>query len=95
MGQQIITLINVVAIPVLFAVAFIVFLYGIFKAYIYSRGDAAEVSEGHRLILWGLIGFAVMISLWGIVNVLVNTLGLGGVGAPPTPMSTPGVQFTI
>ncbi len=92
-GQEIITLINVVAIPVLFAVAFIVFLYGIFKAYIYSRGDAAEVSEGHRLILWGLIAFAVMISLWGLVNVVVNTFGLGGVYAPPTPVSSPGVRI--
>lgn len=86
-GQQIIYLINAVAVPVLFAVAFIVFLYGIAQAYIFSRGDSAKVAQGHWAILWGLIGFAVMISLWGLVNVVVNTFGVGGYPAYPPPTS--------
>ena len=79
--------INNVLIPVLFAVAFIVFLYGIVLKYIFSHGDPAKVSEGHKLLLWGIIAFVVMISLWGLVNVVANTFGLYGVGAPPTPTS--------
>lgn len=86
-ASTIIYVINFVLVPVLFAVAFIVFLYGVFKKYIWSRGDETAVEEGHKLIFWGIIGFAVMISLWGLVNVVANTFGLYGVSAPPTPTS--------
>ena len=86
-ASTILYLINSVAVPVLFAIAFIVFLYGITKSYIFSHGEPAEVEKGHKLILWGIIGFVVMISLWGLVNVVANTFGLGGVGAPPLPTS--------
>ncbi len=80
-------LINEVAVPVLFAIAFIVFLYGVFKTYIWSRGDETAVEEGHKLILWGLIGFAVMISLWGIVNVVSATFGIRSDIVPSWPRS--------
>ncbi len=86
-ASTIIYIINNVLVPVIFAIAFIVFLYGIARAYIFSGGDAAKVSEGHKLLLWGLIAFVVMISLWGLVNVVANTFGLQGYYAPPTPSS--------
>jgi len=81
-ASTILYLINSVAVPLLFAISFIVFLYGIAKAYIFSTGDEAEVKKGHQLLLWGIIGFVVMISLWGLVNVVANTFGLAGVSAP-------------
>ena len=86
-GATIIFIINNVLVPVLFAIAFIVFLYGVFMAYIWSRGDPEQVSKGHTFILWGIIGFVVMISLWGLVNVVAQSFGLAGFGAPPTPTS--------
>lgn len=84
-ANTILYLINYVAVPLVFALAFIVFLWGVFKAYIWSAGDSDAVSEGHRLILWGIIGFAVMISIWGLVNVVSNTFGLAGQAPPPVP----------
>ncbi len=86
-AQMVITVINSVLVPLLFAIAFIVFLYGVAKAYIFSAGDPEAVKGGHKLILWGVIGFAVMISLWGLVNVVANTFGLTGSYAPPPPYS--------
>ena len=80
-------LINGVAVPLLFAVAFIVFLYGVAKSYIFSRGDTDAVADGHRLILWGIIAFVVMLSLWGLVNVVASTFGLNGYAAPHLPTS--------
>ena len=90
LASTILYLINDVAVPVIFAIAFIVFLYGIAKAYIFSGGDSTAVAEGHKLVLWGIIGFVVMISLWGLVNIVASTFGLGGYGAPPLPQSQPG-----
>jgi hypothetical protein len=86
-ASTILFIINFVLVPVIFAIAFIVFLWGVFLKYIYSHGDPDKVSEGHKLILWGIIGFVVMISIWGLVNVVANTFGLAGYYAPPTPTS--------
>lgn len=86
-ASTIIYTINNVLVPLLFAIAFLVFLYGVFKKYIWSRGNETDVDEGHKLILWGIIGFVVMISLWGLVNVVANTFGLAGVSAPVLPKS--------
>lgn len=82
-------LINDVLVPLLFAIAFLVFLYGIANAYIFSHGDSEKVQQGHKIILWGLIAFAVMISVWGLVNVVANTFGLSGDYAPELPTSFP------
>ncbi len=79
--------INNILVPLIFAIAFIVFLYGVAKAYIFSGGDAEAVGKGHKLILWGLIGFVVMLSIWGLVNVVANTFNLGGYYAPELPYS--------
>ena len=86
-AQTILYIINAILVPVLFAIAFIVFLYGIASKYIFSGGDPEKVKEGHKLILWGLIAFVVMISVWGLVNVVANTFGLSGYYAPPLPRS--------
>lgn len=84
---NIISIINNILVPLLFAVAFIVFLWGIFKAYILNAGDEAGREQGHKLVLWGIIGFVVMLSLWGLVNVVSGSFGLQNYTAPPPPTS--------
>lgn len=79
------SIINDMLVPTIFALAFIVFLWGVFTAYILNGGDTEKRAKGHQLILWGLIGFAVMVSIWGLVNVLTNTFDLDGGSAPPPP----------
>ena len=93
LGAEVLYVINFILVPVLFAVAFIVFLYGIAQAYIFSKGDTVKVEKGHTLILWGIVGFAVMLSVWGLVNVVSNTFGLSGTYAPPLPISPPPTTF--
>lgn len=78
-------IINSILVPILFAVAFIVFLYGVAQRFIFSSDKAS--SEGRNFILWGIIGFVIMISLWGLVNIVANTFGLQGYYAPPLPKS--------
>ncbi len=78
--------INNVLVPLIFTICVIVFLYGVAKAYIFSGGSDTARAEGHRLIFWGVIGFAVMVSVWGLVNIAIAILGTGGSPiAPPLP----------
>jgi len=79
-------IINGILVPTLFAVAFIVFLWGIFQFYIFEGQDVEGQRKGHMLMLWGLIGFAVMFSVWGIINIIVATFGLNSPYHPPFPV---------
>ena len=65
-GQFIIDTINNIIVPVLFAVAFIVFLWGAFETFILGAQEEETKTRGKNLMLWGLIGFFVMISIWGL-----------------------------
>ncbi len=78
-------IINNILIPGLFAVAFLVFLFGVFKYFIKGGADSKAHEEGRTLILYGLIGFAVMVSVWGLVNIVTGSFGLDG-GRPAYPM---------
>ena len=75
--------INSILVPLIFTLCVIVFLYGVAKAYIFSGGSETARSEGHRLIAWGIIGLAIMLSVWGLVNLALDITGLGGTPAPP------------
>ncbi len=72
-GTGIITLINNVLVPLVFAVAFIVFIWGVFQYFIAGGADEEKRENGKSLMLWGIIGFFVMVSVWGLVNILRGT----------------------
>jgi hypothetical protein len=67
--------INSTLIPLLFGVALLVFLWGIFKYFILGGGDEGKREEGKQLMLYAIIGFVVMVSVFGIVNMIANGLG--------------------
>ena len=75
-------IINNVLVPLIFAVAFLVFIWGVFQYFIAKSEEAKE--NGKNLILYGLIGFFVMVSVWGLVNILVGTFSLNN-AAPTLP----------
>ena len=76
-GSLIINTINNVVVPVLFAIAFIVFLWGAFNAFILGANSDDVKEKGKNLMLWGLIGFFVMVSVWGLVNILTGSVSFG------------------
>ncbi len=91
-GSFIINTVNNVLVPVLFAVAFIVFLWGAFNTFIFGANDAEVKEKGKNLMLWGLIGFFVMVSIWGLVNLLTNSVTFGNTTGPTGGTPTSGVQ---
>jgi hypothetical protein len=77
--------INNILVPLIITLCVIVFLWGVAKAYILSGGADAERKKGHQLILWGIIGFVVILSVWGLVNLALDIFGLTSGGTSPTP----------
>jgi hypothetical protein len=77
--------INNVLVPLVFAVALITFLYGVFKYFIAGGANLEQRQKGTQVIMYSVIGFAVMISVWGIVNLVVGTFGFDNTNRPCLP----------
>lgn len=63
------------AVILLVALAVVFFLYGILK-YITAGDDEEKRTKMKNTMIYGIIGLFVMISFWGIVNILINTFEL-------------------
>jgi hypothetical protein len=92
-GSFIINTINNIIVPVLFAIAFIVFLWGAFRTFIVGANNEEVKENGKNLMLWGLIGFFVMVSIWGLVNILTGTISFGNSAGPTGGTPKSGVQI--
>src|SRR3989344_2527655 len=57
------------AILVVFALGFMLFVYGL-VAFLWKP------NEGKQHMLWGIVGMLIMVSVYGILELLDNTFGL-------------------
>ncbi len=81
------TIVNDFLVPIVIALAVLVFLWGVFNAFILGGSDEGKRADGRKLMLWGIIAFVVMGALWGIVNLVAV---LFGVNPGTTPINAPG-----
>lgn len=61
-------------IPVMVALGVVYFLYGVFTYM--TAGDDDKKTAAKSKILYGIIGIFVMVSIWGLVNLLTQTTGV-------------------
>ncbi len=61
-------------VPLLIGLAVVFFVYGVFK-YVFANGGE-DKEKGRDFMIWGVIGLFVMISVWGLVNVVKDTFNL-------------------
>lgn len=58
----------------LFAVAMVYFLYGLVQ-YLLSPGNEEVHKRSKSVMLWGIIGLFIMTAVFGIMKIILNTLG--------------------
>lgn len=63
------------AIIVMFAVAFLVFLWGLAE-YLRNSSQAGGKNDGKDHIIWGLVGMVIMVSAFAIIRILLSTFGI-------------------
>ena len=61
-------------ISLLFVIATVVFLWGVVR-FIASAADPAGREKSKGIMLWGIIGMAVMVAAWGLANLLITYFG--------------------
>ena len=61
-------------LPVLIALGVVYFVWGVITYMIQSDEEAKKA--GRNRIIYGIIGLAVIIGVWGLVAILTNTFGL-------------------
>lgn len=71
--SRIIGVFNGTVVPALIGIGVFLIIFGIFR-YISAGDDPKKLAEGGKLILWGVIAVFVMLSVWGLVSLVLNTV---------------------
>jgi ABC-type phosphate transport system permease subunit len=77
-------------IPIVIGLAVLAFLWGVLQ-YVVAK-DEDKQKEARGVMLYGIIALFVMVSVWGLVNILGDTIfgNSSGVYQPPSPPGIPG-----
>ena len=70
------------SIPLIMSLSVVTLIWGIYQKFFKVDADKGEAGN---LVLFGVVGLAIMLTFWGMVRILVNTFNLDG--------NIPGVPF--
>jgi len=79
-------------IPIILAVAVLLFFWGIIK-FIASAGDEEARKAGISFMLWGMVGLFVMVTFWGLIGYVQEAFGLSG--TPPVSVPAPVIENPV
>lgn len=93
-------------IRITFGLALVFFFWGLAQFILRESGEPKAREEGKKKMLWGIIAIFVMVSIYGILNLISGTLGIplqgGNVlpsfpinGQVPLPSGNGGTQFIV
>jgi hypothetical protein len=69
-------ILNGYVVPIIFAIAFIMFLFGVYVNFIAPGASEEASKKGGQFVIWSIIGFVLMFSIWGLINIFINTFAL-------------------
>lgn len=76
--EAILKFIDGVLIPLVLGIAFLMFIWGVFKFFILGGSDSEKQGEGKSLMIYAVAGFVLILSFYGLINFLTSGLGFGG-----------------
>ena len=75
-------------ISLLFALAVMYFLYGMFE-FIAGGDNDEKKTDGKNHMLWGVVGITIMMGVWTILKIVLNTLEIEGIKPETGEVSLP------
>ena len=82
--REVNTLVNAL-IPIVMALALLLFIWGVIQYFILGSEDEDKREAGRSYMLYAIIGLVAIVAVWGIVNLVVQILGVGYGTAPSQP----------
>ena len=76
-------LIQTAVIPLIFAVAIVIFVWGVVQ-FVINSDEEAKKEKGRQFMIWGIIGLTVMITVWSLVGILGSTFGFKNLNVLPS-----------
>ncbi len=61
-----------------FIIALVIFLYGVMQ-FIRGAEKSADRETGKQHMIWGIVGFLIMLGVYAIISITTRTLGITGV----------------
>lgn len=75
-------------ITLLFALAVVFFLYGIFE-FLSNQENEEKKTKGKSHMLWGVVGITIMMGVWFLLGMIINTFNIEGVNPEEGTVSLP------
>ena len=70
--------------PIAFTLVFVVFFWGV-AMYVVKAGDEEAQKKAKSIMIYGVIGIAIVASIWGIVAWLQAAFGVSGTSSGDIP----------
>lgn len=80
--------------PVIVGIAVFIIIVGIVR-FIAAGEDPEKRKAARGFIVWGIVAVFIMISIWGLINILVNTFDLDKAAPTGTELPTAPAPGTI
>jgi len=85
---DILKLFNTTIIPLIFAIGIFFFIWNAARYFVFQGSTEAGQDQAKRLMLYGIAALVIMLSLWGVVNMVSGAFGIGR-GTPICPDFNP------
>ena len=79
---NLVTFLSGTVIPFLLGVAFLFFVINAIRYFVVGGSSEEGREKAKYLAIYGLLAFVLIITFWGLVNLLVNSTGVGGKKQP-------------
>ena len=71
-------IINGSVIPLIITLALASFVWGVVQ-YVINTDEEAKRAKGRQFMIWGIVALTVMVSVWGLVNLVGGSFGIQNV----------------
>ena len=68
-------IINNSIIPLIFALAVVMFVWGVVQ-FVINSDEEAKKAKGKQFMIWGIVALTVMLGVWGLVGLLGSTFNI-------------------
>lgn len=75
-GNALLTFLNSTVVSFLLTLALLVFVYNVIRYFIIDKDSFGKRAVARRYMIWSISGFVLIVSIWGVVNLLVFGTGL-------------------